>query len=226
VETNSTTPVSENDKVSGDSSKNPTASSMRSKYLSETDHQKIRLEENPSLAELQQKLSDENNEAEDLGPGWQMTNEMIDAMRGSRWLKDEVADSGLQLLIMKIASSSSTSTYSGRTGISRSHLCIPTTTYREQMLSEIQSSYPQFQIFVEKLLYLTGIYMHDSEIQMPVDEWLTNSNHLQYTLKPLSRRVRPGNESLVLPNTMNETQRHSETESDSEGEDDSDSSDS
>lgn len=198
-----------------------------SKYLTKSEFAKISSENKMDLNDLKKKQQEEVEADEDLSPGWQMTQDMVKIMRKSKWLKDELSDCGLQKLILNIVSSSGNIVNANRRGYASSQQSKQsTTTYREQMLSDIKSQYPQFQIFVNKLLYLTGIYdrCDDAEIdeKTPIDEWLINTTTCSnFTLKPLPQRNRPSDPSLTVPCENSETDSES-VSSESENHDESD----
>ena len=176
-----------------------------SRYLSKLELAQIQDKNKFDLNELQKKLRGDALADDDLGPGWKMTGDMVEMMRKSSWLRDEVADFGLQQLIVKIASSSGNIVNANRRGYSSSSPQFSTNviTYREQLLSDIKSQYPQFQIFVDKLLYLTGIYERsdrtENDSNGTIDESLSKVKHATFSLKPLPQRVRPGSTSLTKP---------------------------
>lgn len=174
-----------------------------SKYLTKLELAQMQDENKVDLNNLQKKLQDDVMVDEDLPPGWKMTKDMVKMMRKSKWLRDEVADSGLQQLIVKIVSSSRNVANVNRFGYSKSSQQFSTnvTTYREQMLSDIKSQFPQFQMFVDKLLYLTGVYERcdrtKNNLNVTIDDCLSNENHATFSLKPLPQRVRLGSTSLI-----------------------------
>jgi hypothetical protein len=177
--------------------------SQSSKYLTKSEFAQIQGQMKLDLHELQKKLNDDAQDDDDLGPGWKLTDDMIQKMTRSSWLRDELADSGLQQLIMKIVSSSTNIVNDNRRGYASSgqHFSRNFTTYREQLLSDIKLQYPQFQMFVGKLLYLAGVYERsdctESNLNGTLDEWLSNVQHVKFSLKPLPQRVRPGSASLT-----------------------------
>jgi hypothetical protein len=143
-----------------------------------------------------------NDDYGDLEEGWKMTDNMVQSMKDSAWLLDELADTGLQHLISKITSASSVVAV----GDKRRHrrgaaplMNIDTTTEREQLLAELTSNNPQFKRFIDKLLVMTGVLeRHGGDNSL--EQWLaSNSNDTSDTLilKPLPRRARPGNDAVV-----------------------------
>jgi hypothetical protein len=139
-------------------------------------------------------LTQRHYEQQDLEPGWKMTDEMRNAMRESSWLRQELADPGLQHLISSVVHASSilpTSAKHGRFRTNRRESgfgSLPTTP-QEQLLAQLKLSNPQFRLFIDKLLVTAGVL----EVQQPqfdLKVWLQgndcDSPPLQ--LKPLQRR--------------------------------------
>ena len=199
-----------------------------SKYFNKFELEKILSESKLDFNEVKKKLLDDSNTDEDLGPGWQMTDDMIKIMKESKWLRQEVSDVGLQQLIMKIVSSSTNIIHANRRGNSKNSLPFSTNvqTYREQMLTDLKSQYPQFQTFVTKLLYLTEIYERcdptEADALIPIDEWLTNTNTAwtNFILKPIPQRIRPGSTSLTIPEENSDTDTDTDSESTSSTDED------
>jgi zinc finger HIT domain-containing protein 3 len=211
-----------------------------SKYIPASElyeNEKTALGRFKTLSELQKTLTDDDIN-EDLGLGWKMTDEMANAMKESTWLRNELSDIGLQQLITKIVASSTNmppiargfSSFQVRKQRSESS----NATYREQMLSEIKSTRPQFQTFVDKLLCLTEIYDRlplddNNTVMTPLVDWLNernvndgatnNKGKYELVLKPVPRRPRTCKAPLDLANSASETDSAGDSEEDSDEDD-------
>ena len=127
--------------------------------------------------------SNHNNQNADEDEEFQLTPDMIRAMRSSDWLRKEVQDPGLQQLIQQIVSAPATVIRRG-SNFTRQH----------DALQQLSRSNPVFGQFVDKLRVLTGILERNEELKkVPLEEWLTQE-HDQSTLftglsmKPKYRR--------------------------------------
>jgi zinc finger HIT domain-containing protein 3 len=222
----STQSVNDDDTSRKNSQKDPLQTHVRSKYLSEIELMKVRDDNHLTLTELQSKIKDDRYVDAELGLGWKMTNEMILIMNNSTWLRDELADSGLQQLIVKILSSSNNLMHSNRSHRHNGLSSQQNITQREQMLHQLKSNYPQFHSFVDKLLFLTGIYerriQDETEEKVPTDDWLTNNHVTEFSLKPLPRRVRPVSAPLEVPSSSSKTDSSSSDDDDDDSNDDDD----
>ena len=213
----------------GENSDDTVQRNLYSKYLTKSELEQIEDETKLDWNDLQKRLHNDAQADEDLGPGWKMTENMLSIMRNSKWLREELADTGLQQLIVKIVSSSKNLVKTNRRGYSTSHqqFCTNETTYREQMLSNIKLQYPQFQLFLDKLLYLTEVYERsdhtEKNLKIPKDEWLSMNNQATFALRPLPQRVRPGSTSLSKPSHLSGTDGESvKTQSDDDEGDETD----
>jgi zinc finger HIT domain-containing protein 3 len=200
---------------------------FRSKYISDVDLTKCRDGAPMSLTELQKNITDDSCIDAELDPEWKLTNEMILSMKRSTWLREELSDVGLQQLIIKILSSSNnliSSNRSHRYNSSQSQQ--NTNSYREEMLLHTKSMYPQFQNFVDKLLYLTGIYelrrQDDAYEKLSIDERLMKYNDNEFSLKPLAQRVRSSNGAPPEPSSSSDTSSACSEEDSNEDDDDDD----
>ena len=148
-----------------------------SKYFSDPELQALQYDLKhrcKSLAELRQKLTDDQTN-EDLGPAFNLSDEMVRSMKTSSWLQRELSDIGLQGLISKILSYSSDLVPGSRGGPRKEHNPFTLISYREKILSETKRTHPQFQAFLDKLLCLTGVYERrplEYGCLVPLEEWL------------------------------------------------------
>ena len=204
----------------------------RSKYILEADI--------PALNEQKQQQQQQQKEArkrrrqdydDDLETGWKITEDMVNAMHNSTWLREELADKGLQHLITRIASASPSVTGGGSRNNhnkkgGNATTAAAATTAQEQLLDELTSSNPQFKLFLDKLLVTTGILERQgSDANVDLSEWLRlgpqNDGPMQLQLKPLpSGRVASVPETSS--NSRNSDDRHEDHPSSSSDDDDDD----
>jgi hypothetical protein len=161
---------------------------------------------------------------EDLDEGWKITKHMMDEMDKSDWLRKELQDGGLRQLIHEVYGSSRNVIRSGGNSASA-------TTYQEEALANLQSQYPNFRIFLEKLKVMTGI-LERQQVNEEEEEDL--SSWLEYTrtsddVGPLALKPLPSRQEFPLPpvpeqaasSSEKETSSSSENESSSDGSDSS-----
>jgi len=154
----------------------------RSKYVLEA--------EMPALSEQQQQQQQKearkrrrHDYDDDLETGWKLTEDMVNAMQNSTWLREELADKGLQHLITRIALASTSVTGGGpRNNHNKkggnAATAAAATTAQEQLLDALKSSNPQFKLFLDKLLVITGIMERQgSDANADLSEWLRLGHH-------------------------------------------------
>jgi hypothetical protein len=156
---------------------------------------------------------------EDLDEGWKITKDMMDEMDKSDWLRKELQDGGLRQLIHEV--------YGSSRNVIRSGGNASATTYQEEALANLQSQYPNFRIFLEKLKVMTGI-LERQQVHEGQEEDL--SSWLEYTrtsddVGPLALKPLPSRQEFPLPpepdqaasSSEKETSSSSENESSSDG---------
>jgi hypothetical protein len=129
---------------------------------------------------LEEDKNDEDDEYEDLDAGWKITEEMMNEIDKSDWLRKELQDGGLRQLIWEVCSASKRITHSGKF------------THQEELLHAMSAKHPMFRVFLDKLKVLAGVLERQCA---PGDEnedlknWLENDGHDMgpLTLKPLRR---------------------------------------
>jgi hypothetical protein len=133
--------------------------------------------------------SDDESHGDD-DDGWHLSQEMIDSMTESSWLKSELSDIGLQHLIKGITAKSSRVSHvhrinqKKRRNASNVVTCARDSsvlkTEQESTLLGYKESYPKFQQFIDKLLVLTNIlerqHLNDADSITPMMEWLNRDN--------------------------------------------------
>ena len=102
---------------------------------------------------------------DDLEEGWKMNQEiMIPKLLGSSWLRNELKDSGLRVLISKIATASNIVGHQQQT-------------QQEEILEFLKEKYPVFQSFVDRLLVLTEVLERQGDdANVSLEEWLKHAN--------------------------------------------------
>lgn len=233
-----------NEKGSQVSAGSAAAATVRSKYLTVSELDKIRGEKRitkniASSQELQpvakrSRLGEDDDQRDnnddnrhhpfdDLEPGWRMTDGMVNGMRSSSWLHQELADPGLQHLISQVVSTSSHVATGEKEGGHHSNR------KQERLLDELKSSNPQFKLFLDKLLVTAGVLEvpEDQGKDFDLNAWLqSDSGSPQLQLKPLQRHPRPASTSSLLPNNEKDgpdksSSSNSESEGSSSGDDNS-----
>ena len=86
----------------------------------------------------------EESDDDSLDEGWKITDSMKTTLDKSNWLHSELGDGGLRQIIHKIVHSSNTIQENGRTR-------------QEEELELAKASYPNFELFMDKLLVLSGV---------------------------------------------------------------------
>lgn len=150
---------------------------------------------------------------EDLDEGWKITKHMMDEMDKSDWLRKELQDGGLRQLIHEVYGSSRNVIRSGGNAASA-------TTYQEEALANLQSQYPNFRIFLEKLKVMTGI-LERQQVNEEEEEDL--SSWLEYTrssddVGPLALKPLPSREEFLPPPPPEQAASSSEEETSSSSE--------
>jgi HIT zinc finger len=193
-----------------------------SSYLSASELKELQLDSKRrynTFSELRQKVMDDQID-EDLRPGWNMSDEMVVAMKSSSWLRNELADVGLQQLISKVVTEPSRLLPNSRLSPHKQPTSMSFTTLREKVLHEMKDRYPRFQAFVDKLLCLTSVYERrplKNGSLAPIDEWLLQKHDMsqgsvkdcELFLKPAPKKKRE-NIAKILPLT-DETGSSSDT---------------
>ena len=103
---------------------------------------------------------DNVNDDEELEVGWKMTEEMMNEMDKSDWLRTELQDGGLRQLIWEVLSASTSLNRSG------------SATHQEELLQMTSTKYPHFRTFLDKLKVLTGV-LERQNVQGGDDDDLT-----------------------------------------------------
>jgi hypothetical protein len=150
--------------------------------------------------QLARKELHSDDDDDSLEEGWKITQEMMDTMDKSDWLRKELKnDGGLRQIIFRIM------TASDKVGTTRNG-CTP----QEEQLDQSKNDFPPFGNFMDKLLVLAGILERQpqqqepqqqggdvpEEILAPLSEWLQehqDREELQQSLalKPIPRRTMP-----------------------------------
>ena len=100
-------------------------------------------------------------------PGFQITTSMVDAMHSSSWLREELKDPGLRHLIREVVDTPAT-VVNSRTNT--------TTTHQQVSLSKLQSCNPQFELFLERLLVISGVLEERQDSTDVASQWLPSNN--------------------------------------------------
>jgi hypothetical protein len=132
----------------------------------------------PTNAVPKRRTERDSNPYEDLDESWKMTDEMVQLMHGSEWLRTELQDSGLRHLILNVMAASNI--------VGRDE-----ETEQEQSIEQIKVDYPHCKRFIDKLLVLTGVLerqKEDAEVEMK--EWLEGEldDRHPLVLKPIAGR--------------------------------------
>jgi hypothetical protein len=144
---------------------------------------------------------DQNSNYEDLEDGWKMTQEMVNSMHHSEWLREELQDPGLQQIIAEIATASH-AVVGGGSGRKFKHnqqmhqqRIDEAATHQERLLHKLQGDCPRFKFFLDKLLVLTGVLEGGGQQGVVVkggemEHMLMNESkpQQQLVLKPLPSR--------------------------------------
>jgi hypothetical protein len=164
----------------------------------------------PTDAVPKRRTETDANPYEDLDESWKINDRMIQLMHGSEWLRNELQDSGLRHLILKIMAASNI--------VGKNE-----ETEQEQAIEQIKLDYPHYKRFIDKLLVLTGVLerqKEDAEVEMK--EWLEGEldDRHPLVLKPIAGRPK-----VALPKNNEESSDDDSDDSSSEASssDDSDS---
>jgi hypothetical protein len=154
-----------------------------------------------------------HNDFDDLDNGWKINNEMIECMKSSDWLRQELSDGGLHQLITNVVSACNNVSRNKN----KNRNIDAQETEQEQLLEKLKSDFPKFKRFCDKLLVLTGsLERQGDDAQMNLNEWLNKTVDVDaqpLSLKPLTRRSRP---KLELADKDHDVSDDSETESSEE----------
>lgn len=120
--------------------------------------------------------SRKNEEEDSTNDGWKLTDEMKEATEKSAWLRSQLqSEGGLRDAIRQIVASQNL-----------------------DALQEVKDKFPAFQMFLDKLLVVSGILEREQDIDEteiePLDEWLDRDwsqdpTPPQLSLKPLQRKM-------------------------------------
>lgn len=92
---------------------------------------------------------DNDDDDEDLDDGWKVTDEMKKAIENSQWLRNQLQDGGLREVIRQVVASGD--------GLEQ---------------QQPQHRFPQFQVFIDKLLVVAGVLEREADTGEPLEEWL------------------------------------------------------
>ena len=147
---------------------------------------------------------DDDNSLEDE---WKLTDEMKRAMEESQWLRAQLqADGGLRNVIRQIAESRNV-----------------------ESMQEVTQRFPNFQVFLDKLMVVAGVLEREQELDdkelEPLDEWLQRDLSQDPTpprlsLKLLRRRM-PDFQPVDLSTSSEDDSDQDESTSSSDENDDS-----
>ncbi|KAL3927651.1 MAG: hypothetical protein SGBAC_012997 [Bacillariaceae sp.] len=199
-----------------ESSEKNTPANHKSKYMNSLDMEQTMAQ---YIAKRQEQVDRDNfqgnsdNDDDSIDEGWKVSEEMKQALFHSEWLRDELQDGGLRLLIGQVVST-------------------PHGPQKQQVLQEIKERYPSFGVFVDKLLYLTGVLEEDDQAATVADkevlelDWTEEGMRPALALKTKERKKLPVFEPVSQSSSSEEEESSSSDEdsSSSEGEE-SDSSD-
>lgn len=115
---------------------------------------------------------------------WKMTNEMVQAMHASEWLRDQLRDDSLRQVITGLVQAPNVTRRNS------------STTLQEDCLDQLKQVSPDFQLFVDKLLVLVGTLQRPDE-GTSLEEWLREpSGNEPLMLKPLPSKRKRAVDSL------------------------------
>jgi hypothetical protein len=160
------------------------------------------LTRDPIEGAKQQRLQQQIDE--DLDEGWKITQEMMNTMDKSDWLREELTDGGLRQLIHQVCTAS-TNVASTRGK-----------TFQEEELEMLQSKYSNFRVFLDKLKVLTGVLERPDDYHESTEDWLKHAQG--YNMGPLALKPLPTRRVVLPPLDDNQ-----QVESDDPQQDDNDS---
>lgn len=155
----------------------------------------------PTDAVPKRRTERDSNPYEDLDESWKMTEQMVQLMHGSEWLRTELQDSGLRHLILNIMAAS--------TVVGENE-----ETEQEQLIEQIKVDYPHCKRFIDKLLVLTGVLERQKEdADVDMKEWLEGEldDRHPLVLKPIAGRPK-----IALPKDNDESSDGDSDDSSSE----------
>ena len=126
-----------------------------------------------SRASTRRKYNNNDDDDDDLDEGWKITDEMKQALENSPWLRKQLQDGGLREVIRQVVASGE--------GL--------------ESQQQQQHRFPQFQVFLDKLLVVAGVLEREDDTNEPLEEWLEsdwgqhNNNPPPLSLKPLRRKL-------------------------------------
>ena len=209
-----------------------------SKYLSHGGDASIEedtLEVTVAHGDVERELEEESDD-DSLDEGYKINDSMKTALDRSDWLRNELIDGGLRKIIHKIVHSSNIVQENGRTR-------------QEEELERAKAAYPNFELFIDKLLVLAGVLERQRAVddndggtstggggndtignsdEQALEEWL-NEDHtyeeLQQSLvlKPIERPPRPKMTQSIERSSDESASSSSEDEESSSESDDDDS---
>jgi len=136
-------------------------------------------------------LMNDDDDFNDIG--WVITEEMMNEMDKSDWLRQELHDGGLRQLVYEVFSASNVVVRDKRSGINPM-------THQEETLLSLQTQYPSFKVFLDKLKVLTGVLERQEQDDMlDLEEWLQcdGSDLGELALKSLPSRRQEINLSAI-----------------------------
>jgi len=157
---------------------------VRSKYLSDSELQKL-LDQQTRAGSSRKRPRDDHGSDE---PGWSLTSDMIQSLRDSAWLREELQDDpGLRHWVSHIAHASNVC--SGNSS-NNSKQSAAATTPQERLLQETIN--PSLRQFLDKLLVVAGVLERPADDHTDLEEWLraptSHSSRQQLQLKSLPQR--------------------------------------
>lgn len=182
----------------------PPAAATSSKYI--TDASKL-----PSGPIVANKRSNRSNENEDdWEEGWKITSEMKTRLHESDWLQQELKDAGLRQLLVQLYEASNVVAKKKRYEVDSAN------TEQEQMLEKMKEDNPQFKLFLDKLLLITGVLEYSGN--EPISQLLSrdlNDLREHLTLAP-SRRILPASASDIVVDSSDSDEEESSSSSSDE----------
>ena len=152
----------------------PASSSASSRYLP-SDALTAEMVENAVKRRRMLEQGDDDDSGSDLEEaGWKITREMMDRLDGSAWLRGELADGGLRLIISEVdcADDSSNQEGAGRRGRNRprfSDMGKIRMSAREVALERARRTNPTFSGFLDRLLLLAGVLTSSSSSSLSIE---------------------------------------------------------
>jgi hypothetical protein len=108
-----------------------------------------------------------SSSSEEEEEGWTITEHMKCAMDRSDWLQKELADGGLQHIIHKIVTASNLVPHHHKAHHKNKNDGDYDRTPQEEELERAKERYPNFELFLDKFLVLTGVLERQDDDQEP-----------------------------------------------------------